>query len=184
MEKLEIEFETFNGISLDTVLNNKIGVYIIWDARSKKRPTYIGEGNLLKRLCDHRDRKEEHFAVIDGYIGIIKKINKKFENFTENELKINSELVEYVLLDLSDKMGIYPVKNKNLGKFRSLYSNFKRGSRVLEIKIRGFNPLQPRYSLKYVKNVLDTIKLKVKQGIITYEEPKKIEKIFKLKFLE
>ena len=28
------------------------GVYVFWDARANARPTYIGEGNILKRFTD------------------------------------------------------------------------------------------------------------------------------------
>jgi len=45
-----------------------VGVYVIWDGQARARPTYIGEGTILKRLADHSSRFAKPF---DGYIAIL-----------------------------------------------------------------------------------------------------------------
>ena len=53
------------------------GIYVLWDGRAKACPTYIGEGNLLKRLGDHSQRNARRFAKpLDGYIAIIGGISR------------------------------------------------------------------------------------------------------------
>lgn len=52
--------------------SGQTGIYVLWDAQAKARPTYVGEGNILKRLADHARRDDRRFAKpLDGYIAVI-----------------------------------------------------------------------------------------------------------------
>jgi hypothetical protein len=65
------EFQRFRDINLVELIG-AAGVYVIWDAHSKARPTYIGEGNILKRFTDHVKRDNRRFAhPWNGYVAII-----------------------------------------------------------------------------------------------------------------
>lgn len=55
MYTIYAEFQRFREVNLVELIG-VTGVYVIWDARSKARPTYIGEGNILKRFTDHVKR--------------------------------------------------------------------------------------------------------------------------------
>src|ERR1700674_2997394 len=65
------EFQRFRDVNLVELIG-ATGVYVIWDARAKARPTYIGEGNILKRFTDHVKRHNRRFAhPWNGYVAII-----------------------------------------------------------------------------------------------------------------
>ena len=49
MITLTAEFVRFADLHLRSLFG-MVGVYVLWDSRAIARPTYIGEGNVLKRL--------------------------------------------------------------------------------------------------------------------------------------
>lgn len=71
MDTIYAEFQRFRDVNLVELIG-ATGVYVIWDARAKARPTYIGEGNILKRITDHVKRHNRRFAHHwNGYVAII-----------------------------------------------------------------------------------------------------------------
>jgi hypothetical protein len=58
MYSIYAEFQRFREVDLAELIG-AVGVYVIWDAHAIARPTYIGEGNILKRFTDHvrRDKR-------------------------------------------------------------------------------------------------------------------------------
>lgn len=61
MYTIHADFQRFRDVNLIDMIG-ATGVYVIWDARAKARPTYIGEGNILKRFTDHVRRDGRRFA--------------------------------------------------------------------------------------------------------------------------
>ena len=88
------DFQRFRDANLVELIG-ATGVYVIWDARSKARPTYIGEGNILKRFTDHVKRDNRRFAhPWNGYVAII-------GGSTRDVHKYESTVVERLLPDVA-----------------------------------------------------------------------------------
>ncbi len=191
MEVLKVDCKPFDEISLYEIINySKTGVYIIWDSRSKKRPTYIGEGDLMSRLCSHRNIKNEGFAKpIDGYVINIYQISKKTsttnvtkynDEITEKELKQNSELIEFIMLYLANQNYLAPIKNISSGKSKTLEKKFINNNRTLSICLNGYNPfISVNNSKKLKKEII--IKIQVKKGEL-FLVGNDYKKLFKIKY--
>jgi len=89
---INAEFQRFRDINLVELIGAS-GVYVIWDARSKARPTYIGEGNILKRLVEHAER----FALpLDGYVAPL-------DGLTWQRDKADAEIIEVRLNEIDQE---------------------------------------------------------------------------------
>src|SRR5438132_6724667 len=83
-----------------------VGVYVIWDGQARARPTYLGEGTILKRLAEHSTR----FALpFDGYIAILGDLSSR-------TAKRESEIVEALLLSVAYETDRLPFHNQAPGK--------------------------------------------------------------------
>ena len=140
MRTIKIEFRKFGDIHLSDLIG-AVGVYVIWDSRAKKKPTYIGEGNILKRLTDHTQRDSRKFASPwDGYIAII-------EGSTRNVHKTETEIIERLLLEVADETDRWPSSNYHPGSSKSVL-HYCRDEK-LRVAISGYDPLiAPRISKK------------------------------------
>jgi len=111
------------------------GVYVIWDSQAIARPSYIGEGHILKRLSDHARTSDFVFSKpIDGYIATV-------SGSTQNVHKTESLAVERLLLDVADVTDRKPAMNSHPGN-SSVLKLFCRSGQ-LRISISGYDPLIP-----------------------------------------
>lgn len=71
MHRIDADFLAFEEVSLRELFR-AVGVYVIWDARQIARPSYIGQGKLLKRFgWEHASR---FAAPIQGYVAILRSL--------------------------------------------------------------------------------------------------------------
>jgi hypothetical protein len=131
---IDAEFQRFRDVNLVELIGGT-GVYVIWDARAKARPTYIGEGNILKRFTDHVKRDSRRFAhPWNGYVAII-------AGSTRDVHKYESTVVERLLLDVAKETDRQPQVNVHPGHV-SRVLRFCRDE-MLRIAISGYDPLMP-----------------------------------------
>jgi hypothetical protein len=110
------------------------GVYVLWDARAKARPTYIGEGHILHRLASHSQRDGRRFAKpIDGYVAII-------EGSTRGVHKTESQVVERLLLDVAKRTDREPSVNVRPGA-ASVVHYLCKASPTVRVAVKGWDPL-------------------------------------------
>lgn len=134
MYTIDVEFQRFRDVNL-TELIGAIGVYVIWDSRAIARPTYIGEGNILKRFTDHVQRDGRRFAYPwNGYVAII-------FGSTRSVHKEESKAVERLLLDVADDTDRMPIVNVHPGSGSSVL-HFCRNE-TLRVAVFGYDPLLP-----------------------------------------
>ena len=126
---IRIKFYRLQEIRI-TELVGAVGVYVIWDGRAKSRPSYIGEGGILKRFSEHSTRFSKPF---DGYIGIL-------GDDTTKVAKREAEIIEFLLLYVADDVDRVPSANKAPGKRKGLERIF-RSHGHLRIRVSGYDPL-------------------------------------------
>ncbi|MFQ5779877.1 MAG: hypothetical protein ACE5HN_03710 [Nitrospiria bacterium] len=114
-----------------TELVRALGVYVIWDGRAKARPTYIGEGNILKRIAVEHSKR---FALpFDGYVSILGDEGYR-------AAKREAELIEALLLHASAHTDRYPSCNVAPGKLVTLERLFRQHGTV-RVRVTGCDPL-------------------------------------------
>jgi len=129
-------FERLSNVSVTRLLGC-MGTYVIWDSQAKARPTYIGEGNVLKRLVLHEGR----FArPLDGYVALS-------EAETWQRAKSYAEILEAFLLKIAEATDRSPSVNRVAGKLRGLESIF-RSHGTVRVNVRGFDPFQPPWAAR------------------------------------
>jgi hypothetical protein len=134
MYTIHVRFDRFRDINLSELIG-AIGVYVIWDARAKARPTYIGEGNILKRFADHVGRNGRRFAhPWNGYAAIV-------SGSTHDVHKEESKAVERLLLDVANDTDRLPVANIQPGSWSAVL-RFCRDE-TLRLAISRYDPLIP-----------------------------------------
>ena len=134
MYTIYAEFQRFRDVNLVELIG-ATGVYVIWDARAKARPTYIGEGNVLKRFTDHVKRDNRRFAhPWNGYVAII-------AGSTRDVHKYESTVVERLMLDVAKETDRQPQVNVHPGHV-SRVLRFCRDE-MLRIAVSGYDPLIP-----------------------------------------
>lgn len=195
MEILKLNCRRFDEVNLYDLLNDSIkGVYIIWDGRSQKKPTYIGQGDLMNRLYAHRDEKDKYTKMkkfakpIDGYVIDIIENRKKYKDIDITKynseikgktLEQNAKLVEFVMLYLADQNGFTTTKNISKGIFNALEKKFLKNNRTLKIHISGYNPFINVNNLKQLKEEI-IIKFKIIKNKIYLDG--NYRKLFKIKY--
>ena len=144
MYTIHAEFQRFRDINLVELIGAS-GVYVIWDARSKARPTYIGEGNILKRFTDHVKRDNRRFAhPWNGYVAII-------AGSTRDVHKYESTVVERLILDVAEITDRKPQVNVHPGHIGRVL-RFCRDE-MLRIAVSGYDPLIPPAEAKPLPRV-------------------------------
>lgn len=139
MYTIRAQFQQFWDVDLAELIAS-IGVYVIWDARARAKPTYIGEGNILKRFTDHVERDGRRFAhPWDGYAAII-------SGSTRYVHKEESRAVERLLLDVAKDTDRTPSENRHPGSMASVL-HFCR-TETLRVAISGYDPLAPPRNAK------------------------------------
>jgi hypothetical protein len=125
-------FQRFRDVDLAELIG-ATGVYVIWDARAKARPTYIGGGNILKRFTDHVRRHNRRFAhPWNGYVAII-------AGSTNDVHKSESTVVERLLLDVTKATDRAPTVNVHPGHASRVLGFCQDG--MLKISVSGCDPL-------------------------------------------
>jgi hypothetical protein len=133
MHIIEAKFEDIDEITVGALFG-AIGAYVIWSAQAERRPSYIGEGKILRRFADeHIDRfgtgAEGVVTVMDGNV---------------DQRKRDAEIVESALFIVSDLLGLSPTHNKAPGKWTGLQKLHERGERKVRIRCSGCHPLRLR----------------------------------------
>ena len=144
MYTIYADFQRFRDVNLIELIG-ATGVYVIWDARAKARPTYIGEGNILKRFTDHVKRDNRRFAhPWNGYVAII-------AGSTRDVQKYESTVVERLILDVAKITDRKPQFNVHPGHI-SRVLRFCRDE-MLRIAVSGYDPLIPPVEAKPLSRV-------------------------------
>ena len=139
MYKIDVVFSKLHEMYISDFLC-AVGVYVIWDAKAKARPTYIGEGNILKRFTDHVKRDGRTFAhPWDGYVAAVK-------GSTRDVHKGESKAVERLLLEIADAIDCCPSANIHPGHSSSVLSYCQ--NEQLRVVISGYDPFLPPRSSK------------------------------------
>ena len=134
MYTIYADFQRFRDVNLVELIG-ATGVYVIWDARAKARPTYIGEGNILKRFTDHVKRDNRRFAhPWNGYVAII-------AGSTRDVHKYESTVVERLILDVAKETDRKPQVNVHPGHLSRVLRFCRDG--MLRIAVSGYDPLIP-----------------------------------------
>ncbi len=128
MHIINAHFEKFTTAPVYSLLGS-IGVYILWDRQAKARPTYIGEGNILKRLVEHTNR---FAAPLHGYVAVL-------DTDPWQRAKADAEIVEALLLAVANNTDRAPSTNVAPGKLRRIEDIFAAHG-ILRVNVRGFDP--------------------------------------------
>ena len=131
---INAEFERFSDASFYR-LYDAIGVYVIWGPGSKRRPKYIGEGEILKRLLSHMKwlhRPFDGFVYIAGY--------RRYAD--AGKAKSEAEAVEWALLDAADELNRFPTQNQILGKSSGLRYLTNTSDNTFRLRLSGYDPLR------------------------------------------
>lgn len=132
---LYADFRRLTDISLVDAYD-EIGVYVLWSAKAAVRPSYIGEGDILRRFVSHMG-KSWAARPLNGSMAFI-------DHGTVKQSKAAGELIEAVLLDIAEETDRYPPNNGASGKRRSLWCLLRgRTDHTVRIVVSGQDPLLP-----------------------------------------
>ena len=173
MDFYSVEFQPFSEIHITNLLG-KVGVYILWDNRAHNRPTYIGEGVILERFCKHRETFGSDF---DGYIGVVGDSTKKYN-------KDHGELIEAILLWISERIGKFPTRNKQKNYKSSIEKQFGDLERILNCPIVGSDFFEhPESAKKLRKQEIKIQKRNNEYYLLDHPWKSKEDPILKHKFI-
>jgi hypothetical protein len=157
VQVIDVTFERLTDASVASLLGC-IGAYVLWDSQAKARPSYIGEGVILKRLTDHVYR----FAYpLDGYAAPI------FEP-SPQRAKAYAEIVEALLLVVAHQTDRRPSVNVAPGKLRALDAVF-RSHGTLRLNIRGFDPFLPPRNARPLSTPMRIVLKDLPDGSLTID---------------
>lgn len=86
MHVINAHFESLHVLPV-SALFGAIGVYVIWSARADARPSYMGEGKLIRRFVN--EHVERFGTNMSGYVAIL-------TDRTAKQLKSDAEIVEMI----------------------------------------------------------------------------------------
>ena len=158
------EFRRLSDFGIDELLH-AYGVYVLWGGKSKARPTYIGEGDIWPRLSQHRNKFPR---PIDGYATIV-------GNQKHVETKLETQIVEAVLLAIGKSKDRLPTQNQRQGNLQNLAPVIEEYG-MLKIYIGGHDPFQEpgtarALSAKRVVSIFPN-----KEGDIVMDHPWRLRK--------
>jgi hypothetical protein len=133
MYTIDVDFRRLSRYAVPDLLG-ELGVYVLWDAYAKARPTYIGEGNILRRLVEHENR---FTRPIDGFAAVLSRNGASYQR-----AKSNGAIVEAMLLGVAERTDRKPAVNVAPGQLRALADIFKKHGTV-RINVTGLDPLRP-----------------------------------------
>jgi hypothetical protein len=133
MHVIDTDFQRLSDWTIPDLLG-ELGVYVLWDGKAKARPTYIGEGNILRRLVEH----ENKFArPLDGFVAVLSNDYMPWQH-----AKADGTIVEAMLLSVAKQTDRKPSINVAPGRLRALTDIFARHGTV-RINVSGMDPLRP-----------------------------------------
>ncbi|MDD5686334.1 MAG: hypothetical protein PHE88_00675 [Elusimicrobia bacterium] len=144
MLKIDAEFLRLVDIPVDKLFN-AVGVYVIWSGRAWVKPTYIGEGLIMRRLSDHMKNSDKCAKPISGLLAIIGDNSKK-------EYKFKAKILEQILLQISNEIDRFPNQNQQCG-LKFLEKIIKRYG-FIKVSVSGYDPLLDPYKAKMLKKKL------------------------------
>ncbi len=158
MWEVPADFKRLDEIVVSDLLG-VVGAYVIWDSQARVRPSYIGEGEILKRFSEH----SLNFAMpIRGYVAVVGNLSRKY-------YKQDAEILEAVLLSIAERIDCFPLHNKQRGSYSAIERVFEN-SRVLKIQLRGHDPFQdPAQPREFREQRL--IRLRSSTGLIQIDHP-------------
>ncbi|MBL8986445.1 MAG: hypothetical protein JNJ80_09245 [Gemmatimonadetes bacterium] len=156
MHVVKAEFMRFDEVALPALID-AVGVYVIWDSQAVARPSYIGEGVVLKRLSEHAGRFAKPF---DGYLALL-------GDRTGRAAKSEAELVEALLLEVAAQTDRLPPNNVAPGKTKGLDRLF-RSHGVVRVAVSGWDPLAIPWQSRRMSS-RKTIRLEDLGGVIGIE---------------
>jgi hypothetical protein len=133
MHVIDAEFRRLSEIAVPDLLG-AIGVYVLWSGRAIARPTYIGEGSVLRRLVIHHNRFARPF---DGFAAIL-----SHEGIPWQRAKAEARILEAMLLSVARRVDRRPSTNRAPGMLRDLLDIFEQHGTV-RINVFGLDPLRP-----------------------------------------
>lgn len=132
---IRASFQRMHDVSLVRAYD-ETGVYVLWSSQANARPSYIGEGEILKRFVEHLS-KPWATRPLDGLIAII-------DEGTARERKWKAEAIELLLLKVSEDVGRSPTHNVHPGKasgFDKLLQRANHNVRTVRFVFGGCDPL-------------------------------------------
>lgn len=143
MYTIRVCFDRFEEIPLPDLFG-AVGVYIIWDGRQRARPSYIGQGNILKRLSRRGHNGEKFAQPIRGYTAVLGDTSRKF-------YRGDSKIVETLLLEVAEEVDRWPTKNGQRGANTGIDRIFQKHG-VLKVIVDGYDPLLPPWTAQPLIN--------------------------------
>jgi hypothetical protein len=157
VQVIDVTFERLTDVSVASLLGC-IGAYVLWDSKAKARPSYIGEGVILKRLTEHVYRLD---YPLDGYAAPV------FES-SRQRAKAHAEIVEALLLVVAHQTDRKPSVNIASGKLRAIDAIF-RSHGTIRINVRGFDPLTPPRNARPLSATKQIVLKDLPDGSLTLE---------------
>jgi hypothetical protein len=148
---IRARFERLEDVTLADVYD-RVGVYSLWSSRAESRPSYIGEGNLLKRFVEHLP-KSWAARPVSGCLWLL---DYDEAGLTELEGKLAVQAVEYALLAVAERIDCFPANNISTG-MRASASRLeqKLGHKTIRINVTGTDPLRhPDHNRMSAKKVI------------------------------
>lgn len=131
MEIINADFVPTASTPVDYLLG-ETGTYVLWSPRAYRRPSYIGEGNILARMVKH---VETYGSMLTGVVAVL-------NEGSEAKRKAHGELLEATLFALAEALEIPPTHNKAPGKMIRLFEKYASGHNVVRFRLSGFHPLR------------------------------------------
>ncbi|MFO0570150.1 MAG: hypothetical protein U0263_31190 [Polyangiaceae bacterium] len=132
---IRAHFERLAEVSLVDAYD-EIGVYVLWSGKAAVRPSYIGEGNVLKRFVDHLG-KPWAARPLAGMMALI-------EEGTDREAKWRATAIERVLLHIAGQVDRFPANNNNVGVMSGITKLVQRADhsvKTVRFVFTGQDPL-------------------------------------------
>lgn len=155
MVTIKVNFKRIQDVSFTEVIDS-MGVYVLWGSLHKQKPTYIGQGDILKRIWDHVNKKGEWCGErriakpVNGYIAILGAGDKE-----KKQKKKLSVLLEALLFLVANDINLPPKKNRQNGS-RIEIQKILLKHRSIKASIKGYDPfISPNGSrqIKSAKNI-------------------------------
>lgn len=131
MHVIKAYFELLSEVPVSELFGF-VGTYVLWDGQAQVKPSYIGEGDILKRIVDH---SKDYATPLNGYIAALGEATLK-------GAKRDAEILETVLLEAAARTRRIPPNNSQAGSRRGI-ARLLKSHRVIRVNLTGYNPLSP-----------------------------------------
>ena len=131
MEIINLDFQSISEVPL-SYLFGSTGVYALWGPQAVRRPTYIGQGQILDRLVHHTKKLSPNFQ------GIVARTDL---DCTRARAKDDAEIAEAFLIWAANYLDKGPTRNINSGCWKKMIGLSTSYGRI-RINITGYDPLK------------------------------------------